>query len=70
MKPKKKKKMPTIVAEVWDEAEENLISTHESLCDAIASADVVPSIRRHIFYLHGSTWIMWDGPRPKNPPGR
>lgn len=62
--------MPNLTAEVWDSTNENLISSHETLCEAIESTNVVPPVERNIYYLNGSTWLRWVGPRPTNPPGR
>lgn len=74
MNTKKKKKMPTEYdAEVWDLANENLIQGFDgenALCQAIQFTNVVPAVRRLIYYKNGSTWLMWDGSRPINPPGR
>lgn len=70
MKPKKKKKMPTYVAEVWSSDDTTLIGQYESLCAAIAATNLVPSVVRNIYYLNGTTWLQWNGPRPVNPPGR
>lgn len=58
--------------EVWDEAEENLLTTFEGLsavCDAVSFA-IAEENECSIFWFNGSEWLNFGGPRPKNPPGR
>lgn len=58
--------------EVWDDADENLLSTFEglsSVCDGI-SFSITEASPCKIYWYNGSEWLRWSGPRPANPPGR